>query len=131
MVWGTSVARTIHPIHVVATLHPEVHPAGPAVDAHHVRALAAAAVHHHDGQWTRLLFGQHVLHEHLAHRDGAVGHLLALHADPEVALAAQSEAGGLDVTRRVDAGSNGPRDARFGNGAHPLEDGFQSVAIVL
>ena len=65
------------------------------------RALSAAAVDHHDGQRMALLRRNHVLHEHLAPGDGAVGHLLALDADPEAALIGQLQ----PVDSRLGCGS--------------------------
>ena len=95
MIGRAAVAGAIQPIHAVAGLHEIVHPTGASADAHHVGALPAAAVHHHHGVWITLLGGDHVLHVHLPLRDGSVGHLLALHADPEAALIGELERGGF------------------------------------
>ena len=86
MIRRAAVAGTVQPIHGVAGLHEIMHQAGPAADAHHVQALAAAAVGHHHWVGMLLLGRDHVLHVHLALRDGPVGHGLALHAHPEAAL---------------------------------------------
>jgi hypothetical protein len=56
-----------------------------------VRALPAAAVHHHDRVRVAFFRRDHVLHKHLPERDGAVRHALALDAGEEAALIGQPQ----------------------------------------
>ena len=96
MIGRAAVAGAIRPIgNNVAVLDEVVDEAAASADAHHVHALAAAAMHHHDGIRMLLLGRDHVLDRHLAHRDGAVGHGFSLSADPESACGRLVSFGGF------------------------------------
>src|SRR6185312_9702268 len=97
-------AGAIDPVHAVAILHEEVDPARTSPDTHHVRALAAAAMHHHDGIGMLLLRRDHVLDEELALRDLPVGHLLALHVEPEAALVGELHRERIAIAVGIDHG---------------------------
>src|SRR5580698_5176839 len=107
MIGRTAVTGPVQPIDAVAGLHEIMHPARPAADAHHVAALAAAAVHHDYRIWITLLGWDHVLHVHLSQRDGAVAHLLALDAHPEAALVGELERGVVVIGFGIDGGRGG------------------------
>src|SRR5215831_18672215 len=122
MIRRPSVAGTVEPIHRVSRLYKVMHPAWAAADAHHMRALASAAMHQHDGVRVRLLGRDHVLHIHLPHGDFAVGHPLALYADPEAALVGQLDSGGLHVSIGIDPGIGRTRTERV---IEPSQNGLQ------
>src|SRR5262249_7763593 len=123
-----AIARAVDPIDGVSGLDEIVHPSGSSADAHHVRALAAASVDHHDRIAMAALGRDHVLHEHLAQRDLAVGHLLALDSDPEAALVGDFDRGRFTIRMGVGGGLSSEPVSE--SGVEPVQNRPQDFAIV-
>ena len=126
MVRHASMTGPIDEVHLVAGLHVVVRPAGVAVEAHVIGALAAAAVHEHDRQRLADLLGDQVLDVDLPGDDGAVVHLLGLGADPEVAHVRQAQRRGVGAALLVGGRAAGRRSCPASSGSAAAPRGCSS-----